>query len=157
MEADQAATHLDSGIHPGVGGHASIPSWQTERRISFANGFWWYHDPGRKNAIRLDSLFVECEWNVSLLCRRLGIGRRTFARMTEESIGITVKAWLRQIRIVKASHLLREGHKIKHLSQRLGFRHKADFSHEFRKLVGLSPSAYVKSEQSRVFRPDSNS
>lgn len=157
MEADQAATHLDSGIHPGVGGHASIRPCQTERRISCDNGFWWYHDPGKKNAIRLDSLFTECKWNVSLLCRTLGIGRRTFTRVTEESIGITVKAWLRQIRIVKACHLLREGQEIRHLSRKLGFRHKSDFSHEFWKLVGLSPSAYAKSEQSRVFRPDSNS
>lgn len=155
MEPDKAATQLDFGILSGVGGQAKLRPCQVERRISFDSGFWWYHDPIRDHAIRLDSLFSECKWNVAHLCQALGIGRRTFTRITEESIGITVKTWLRQIRIVKACHLLREGQKIEHLSHKLGFRHKSDFSHEFRKLLGLSPSAYAKSELSRIFRPES--
>lgn len=101
----------------------------------------------------LDPLFLVCGWNVNLLAASLGVGHRTFTRLTEESIGITAKVWLRQIRIVRSQHLLREGHKIERVSCMLGFRHKADFTHEFHKLVGVCPSTFARSEQRRLFDP----
>lgn len=118
-------------------------------RIRFVSGFWWFVDPHRSHSICLDPLFWQSGWKVGSLCELLGIGRRTFARAVEESIGITGKAWLRQLRAVAACHLLREGGEIKSLADRLGFRHNTDFANEFKKQVGVSPSYYMKSEQSR--------
>lgn len=99
--------------------------------------------------VRLDPMFRESKWNVSSLCGTLEIGYRTFARLVEDSLGITVKVWLRQIRIVSACHRLREGCKINSLAQQMGFRYESDFAREFKKLVGVSPSFYMKSEYSR--------
>jgi AraC-like DNA-binding protein len=79
----------------------------------------------------------------------LGVGKRTFARVVEESIGISGKLWLRRLRIVKARHMLREGGEIKSVAKQLGFDDNASFANEFKKLIGVSPTFYIKSEQSR--------
>ena len=97
----------------------------------------------------MDRLFFECEWNLDYMCDALGIAKRTFARTVETSLGITGKVWLRQIRIVAASHLLREEGKIETVAQSLGFRHPSDFTREFKKMVGVPPSHYVKKEHER--------
>lgn len=119
------------------------------RKIVFLNGSWWFFDPEQNRNVRLDRLFERCEWNVGSLCDTLGIEKRTFARITERSLGINGKFWLRQIRIVAACHLLREEGKIEVVARALGFRDPSDFTREFKKLVGVSPSRYMKAEYSR--------
>jgi AraC-like DNA-binding protein len=141
------STSSEAAAHIGEQGRES-------RRITQTTGFWWFHDPIANRTVLLDTLFEKCGWNLTSLSKTLGIGTRTFARITEESLGITGKKWLRRIRIVRAGHLLREGNEIDEVARSLGFHHKSDFSHEFRKLVGPSPSEFVKSEQGRMFRPD---
>ena len=119
------------------------------QRIVFADGFWWFLDPDQNRCVWLDPRFEECGWRVGVLGESLGMGKRTFARVAEESLGITGKVWLRQIRIVAACHLLREQCKIAAVASRLGFGHAGDFTREFKALVGVSPSCYVKAEHSR--------
>jgi AraC-like DNA-binding protein len=121
----------------------------SRRNIAFSNGFWWFLDPDRNKSVCLDLLFERCEWNVESLCDAIGIEKRTFARITERSLGISGKFWLRQIRIVAACHLLREEGKIEVVARSLGFRHASDFTREFKKLMGVSPSRYKKAEYSR--------
>lgn len=129
---------------------------RSKPRIVFSHGFWWYHDPGRNFVIKMNQMFAECDWSVGRLCGLLGVGKRTFARIVEESVGISGKVWLRQLRAVEACHLLREGGEITSLAERLGFRHNSDFTHEFKKLVGVSPTFYMKSEQSRSLQIRAN-
>ena len=119
------------------------------QRIHFSHGRWWLFDPALGRNIRLDPIIARCGWNVGRLCQSLGIGRRTFSRMVEEGLGISCKRWLREIRIVIACHLLREGNKIESVAHALGFRHVSDFTKEFKKLVGVPPSLYVKAEHTR--------
>lgn len=137
--------------------HDGLPIFRqrtlASRRIVIMHGLWWFCDADANRIVRLDNLFADCGWNVARLSRLLGLGTRTFSRITEESLGISAKAWLRQIRIVRASHLLREGHKIEIVSQTLGFRHKSDFTNEFRSLFKITPSAYAKSELMRIYAP----
>jgi AraC family transcriptional regulator len=91
----------------------------------------------------------DCGWNVGKLAKSLGVGRRTFARVVEQSLGITGKVWLRQIRMVAACHMLREDCKITSLAHSLRFRDVRDFAREFKKMVGVSPSFYRKAENAR--------
>ncbi|OYU43887.1 MAG: hypothetical protein CFE44_15925 [Burkholderiales bacterium PBB4] len=120
------------------------------QKVAFSCGFWWYLDPERKSAVRLDPHFWRCGWRVEQLCVLLGVGKRTFGRVVVESLGITTKNWLRQIRIVAACHMIREGWKIKCLANALGIGDEADFTREFKKLIGVSPSYFRKSELSRA-------
>ena len=58
------------------------------------------------------------------------------------SLGITAKQWLRQLRVVRAMHLLREGCQAKEVAMELEFRYRSDFTREFHTLVGMTPSAF---------------
>ena len=129
------------------------PRHQGRQRIRYLSGFWWFFRPANNQEIVLDRLFGRCNWRVDRLCAHLGIGKRTFSRMVEEDLGIKSKLWLRQIRIVRACHLLREECKIEHVAQKLGFRQLSDFDRDFRKLVGVSPTFYRDSERSRSEYP----
>lgn len=119
------------------------------RRIRFSNGRWWLVDQEADRSIQLDPEIERCAWNVGILCKNLGIGCRTFSRLMEESLGITGKRWLRELRIVRACHLLREDCKIEGVARTLRFKHLPDFTLEFRKLLGVSPSEYMRRERSR--------
>ena len=123
-------------------------------RISIRNEFWWFDDPYRNRSICLDPLFNGCAWNLGRLAKHLGVGDRTLARIIEESIGINGKTWLRNVRIVRASHLLRESPKIEALARTLGFSQHSDLTREFKKLVGVLPSEFQKQERKRAFLPE---
>lgn len=136
----------------------SIPSLTDRRprrpRITIHHGYWWFEDPGRNEPFRLDPLFVPCGWNLRNLAAALGIGERTLARVIKDSIGQTGKTWLRNIRIVRATHLLRESPKIEILARHLGFSQHSDLTREFKKLVGVLPSEFLKQERRRFNPPD---
>jgi AraC-like DNA-binding protein len=117
--------------------------------VAFELGHWWYFEPAADRAVMLDPLFAECSWNVGALSDRLEIGTRMFTRMVEDSLGVNAKIWLRNIRIVKACHLLREGGKIQRVARCVGFSHASELTREFKQLVGVSPSFYKRSERTR--------
>ena len=116
----------------------------TDRRIVFENGFWWFCDErdGRKENMRL--YLQSCGWTVSDLCESLGIPERTFRRIVEESLGISAKRWLRELRAVKACHLLLDLPAVDDVARELGFSHVAGFSREFSKIIGQSPSKFIQ-------------
>lgn len=117
-------------------------------QIFFTCGKWWLSRPCGERSTWLDPLFREAGWNVGKLCELLALGKRTFARAVQRSLGRTAKVWLRENRIVVACHLLREEEKIGFTAKQLGFRHEADFTREFRKLIGVTPSAFRERERS---------
>lgn len=102
----------------------------------------------------LDPLLRDCKWNVARICGMLEIGERTFARIALRSLGITPKDWLCRLRAVNARRLLRETGKVEPVASMLGFGHVADFSREFRRQTGVTPSFYLQSERSRMFNCD---
>ncbi len=122
-------------------------------RIACAHRLWWLARPGCDTAICLDPLLRRSGWNVSELARILGTGTRTLTRAIESSTGMTAKSWLRRQRAVTARHLLREGWKIEALSAELGFRNPSAFTREFKSVMGVTPSIYLRQEQSRFFLP----
>lgn len=79
-------------------------------------------------------------WNVERMAARLGLGEKTFARLTEACLGISAKQWMRQVMALRACRLLREGWKVSSVGRELGFENEGNFSAEFKKLVGISPS-----------------
>jgi AraC-like DNA-binding protein len=129
------------------------PSTRSNRktqRIESTDGFWWFVDEAMDRRIPLEPIFQKCRWKLGRLCKTLGLERRTFARMVKHNVGIPGKKWLRQLRVVVACRLIREGMKIKAVANHLGFRDDSDFAREFRDHMEMSPSAYRKSERSRA-------
>ena len=158
MGRKYAMTHDDldpvepSGFHSAYRRRAESKhvSRNSRRKIFVHSYYWWYSDPMGKGVIKLNPVFHQCGWNIGRLAGLLGLGERTFARVVQESLGMTGKVWLRQVRIVAACHLLRECDKIEPLAISLGFRYHGDFSREFKKLVGVLPSEFVRAERSRA-------
>lgn len=118
------------------------------------DGQWVFRDPSRNREIPLNPIFEAGRWHLGRIGQSLGISRRTLARIIEESLGIAGKTWLRDIRIVRARHLIREGGKIGHLALSLGYRHSQDFTRVFRSQMGVSPTEFLETEQQRMFRPE---
>lgn len=122
---------------------------RNRRKIVNHAGTWWLLDFRTKSALPLDPLFQEAGWNVSALSAAVNMELRTFMRIVDRSLGINAKIWLRQLRVVAACHMIREEGRIEPVAARLGFHYESDFAREFRKLVGVSPSEYLKSELAR--------
>ena len=119
------------------------------QKIVFSDGICWFRDPARGVEIKLNPLLLQCRWRVNALCALLKIAPRTFNRLVEEGLGTTGSRWLRENRIVAACYLLREGVKIRTLAARLGFSNNANFTREFRKLIGVTPSEFIRQESFR--------
>lgn len=121
-----------------------------QKKFILSNGCWIYQDKNGGSII-LNKLVGQSHWNVNALSEMLGLTPREFRIYFERSFGIIPKKWLRHERISTAMHLLREGEKIEVVSLKLGFKDASDFSKEFRALVHVTPSYYVRSELSRAF------
>jgi AraC-like DNA-binding protein len=141
----------------GIGGskNKDLPR-KCARKIVMRNGQWIFLDPIQQREIPLNPIFESGRWHLERIGQTLGISRRTLARIVENSLGVAGKTWLRDIRIVRARHLIREGGKIGHVARSLGYRHSQDFTRVFRSQMGLSPTEFLESEQQRMFRPEKN-
>jgi AraC-like DNA-binding protein len=109
--------------------------------LSFDRGLWWYRCPSR-GKIKISGLIHESSFRIEKVILGLGVGRRTFERAVEGSIGIPAGIWLRQQRAVESRHRLRAGSTVKELAAEYGFRHQWDFSAEFKRWHGVSPSRF---------------
>jgi AraC-like DNA-binding protein len=117
------------------------------RRIYHAEGCWWFDDLCGQRRVKLDPIFEKIGWRMSGLAEYLGLGNRTLARLVEGSVGVKGKLWIRNIRIVLVCRLLREGMKIEVVATALGFGRHSDLTREFKKLMGTTPSEYIRMEQ----------
>lgn len=84
----------------------------------------------------------QVSFDTSTLVRRLGLTRRTFERLVNQSLGVTPGFWLRQEKAVAATFHLLEGKAIKEVSLLLGFKHQTDFCKEFKYWHKVTPSRY---------------
>ncbi len=80
------------------------------------------------------------------LSRKAGISRFHLSRQFSEATGISPMAYFHQLKIRKACELLdTTGLCIKEISLSLGFRSPYYFSESFKRVMGISPTAYRKS------------
>ncbi len=113
------------------------------RALWFADGRWWFRPHGTEQASEISSLMRSTRYDAEALANALRLGERTFRRMVKESFGVSPGFWLRRERAVAIRHQLREGVRIKQLSSHYGFKNPSDFSAEFRRWYGISPSSFV--------------
>lgn len=82
--------------------------------------------------------------NVSLgeLTRLVGIGPYALIRAFRAEVGLPPHAFLNQIRINRARHLLRRGDSLADTALSSGFVDQSHFTKHFKKLVGVTPGNY---------------
>ncbi len=113
-----------------------------QRRLWFANGFWWYSCPSRKLDYEISSLIRKHGFRSDRIASSLGLSERSFHRLINDSLGISPGIWLRQERAVASRYRLRGGASVKELAFEYGFKHPGDFTNEFKLWHGVAPRLY---------------
>lgn len=84
------------------------------------------------------------DFNVEVLCKKVGVSRAQLHRKMKELIGITTSEFLRNIRLEKAVELLKEGKiNVTQVAYSVGFNNQTHFSTVFKSHYGVSPTEYV--------------
>ncbi len=77
------------------------------------------------------------------VCAASGLSTRTFQRRCEQELGFTWRAFLREVRVMRAMELLaRREHAIGFVAQATGFSSLGAFTTSFTQRIGLPPSEY---------------
>lgn len=100
----------------------------------------------------LGQIAREVEYHLPSLGARVGISDRHLRRVFEEGLGISPKDWLRQVRMVAARSLLREGSPIKEVAINLGFTNPNMFSREFQLFHGVKPTDFQRKEHLYILK-----
>lgn len=102
--------------------------------------------------LSLGQMAREVVYHLPTLGARMGISDRHLRRVFEQGLGISPKDWLRQVRMVAARSLLREGSPIKEVAINLGFTNPSMFSREFQFFHGVRPTDFQRKEYLHILR-----
>ncbi len=75
---------------------------------------------------------------------RVGTSDRTIERLFMQETGLTFHRWREQMRVLKSLTLLSSGRAVKNVALELGFANPSTFITMFRKIMGVTPGAYLK-------------
>jgi AraC-like DNA-binding protein len=81
-------------------------------------------------------------WAVSELAAMCGYHPIHFAKLFKEEIGLLPKHYIIGERIKRAKRALLQGEKVEVISEKLGFTSIHYFSHQFKRLTGLTPTEF---------------
>lgn len=102
--------------------------------------------------LSLGQIARDAVYHLPSLATRMGISDRHLRRVFEEGLGISPKDWLRQLRMVAARSLLREGSPIKEVAIDLGFTNSSMFSREFQLFHGVKPTDFQRREHLHILK-----
>jgi AraC-like DNA-binding protein/mannose-6-phosphate isomerase-like protein (cupin superfamily) len=88
-------------------------------------------DPGDRRSLK--------DW-----AERVGTSDRTIERLFMQETGLTFHRWREQMRVLKSLTLLGSGRAVKNVALELGFANPSTFITMFRKIMGVTPGAYLK-------------
>ncbi|MBB4199972.1 AraC-like DNA-binding protein [Rhodoblastus sphagnicola] len=81
--------------------------------------------------------------SLAALARSSGASTRTLARLAHEEFGCALSVWRQQARILAAAPMLIAGESVIRTSQALGYETPGAFSAMFKRIVGVTPRAFV--------------
>lgn len=85
-------------------------------------------------------LAKETNWHAAALAKKCGVSVRTLERYLLKQMGKSPKAWLAEQRQLQAFELLGNGLSVKEAATSLGYAHATQFSHNFKRYWGKSPT-----------------
>ena len=87
------------------------------------------------------------EWEIEEVARRAATSRRQVQRAFADA-GVTWRDWLCHVRMQHAARLLAEpGSSVRKVAGRVGYRQPSQFAKAFRRVHGVSPSAFAMSRR----------
>jgi AraC-like DNA-binding protein len=85
--------------------------------------------------------------SLDALGREVGASGRTLTRLFRQDVGMTFPQWRTQLRLYRALALLAEGQSVTTVGRRCGFATTSAFIDVFRRSLGHTPGAYLRSRQ----------
>lgn len=82
--------------------------------------------------------------NLKEWAQHVGTSDRTVERLFMQETGLTFHRWREQMRVLRSLTLLGSGHAVKNVALELGFANPSTFITMFRKIMGVTPGAYLK-------------
>lgn len=96
-----------------------------------------------RKAVAYLQTHLEEKIQLSELAKELHLSERNFRKRFTEEMGVSPKAYLQTARLQRARELLRAGEQsINEISEAVGYYSQFQFSRDFKKEFGLTPSAY---------------
>ncbi|GAB5553123.1 MAG: hypothetical protein Sapg2KO_27140 [Saprospiraceae bacterium] len=90
--------------------------------------------------------------NIKLLSQELDTNEKYLSQAINQILGISFTQWINTFRVEEAKvQLLQSSNQhltLEAIGQQCGFRSKSSFFNAFKKITGLTPNAYVKSQDS---------
>jgi AraC-like DNA-binding protein/quercetin dioxygenase-like cupin family protein len=74
----------------------------------------------------------------------VGASGRTLARLARRELGVPFSYWRQQVKVFSALPLLDSGAPISLIAASLGYQTSSAFTETFRKMLGVTPSQYIK-------------
>ncbi len=68
---------------------------------------------------------------------------RSLTRKFERQLGMTLAAYIRLRRVIKAAEMIALGHRIADAREKCGFQSSTGFANTFKRLMGVTPSVYA--------------
>lgn len=103
------------------------------------------NDKSISKALRLIHAEPERAWTIESLASEAAMSRAAFARRFKELAGLTVFAYLTEIRMQRASELLKTtAQPINAIADQVGYQSDLTFANAFKRHHGISPSRFRK-------------
>jgi AraC-like DNA-binding protein len=120
---------------------ASLLQRHAEQRVTFATPLP-AADPRVKRVRELIDTQPAAEITLEQMSSVAGIGRFHLVRSFARAYGMTPHAWQIQCRLVRARHLIDQGHALADAAALAGFCDQSHLTHRFRRAYGITPGEY---------------
>jgi AraC-like DNA-binding protein len=120
-----------------------LRAWADDQRPGEAGWLGALRDPILARALGLMHGEPGRDWNMAELARRVGTSRATLTRRFATDVKQSPHAYLTQLRMHEAAHLLREtAGSLGTIAERVGYRSEFAFNRAFHREMGAPPGAY---------------
>ena len=112
-------------------------------------------EEGKPTIHLLRTLAPCCDYNAVKLAKRLKISLRHLHRIFAATFAQTPQDWLNEARLVRAKQMLLTARSVKEVAFTLRFRGASQFSRDFRRRFGLTPSSLLSAGATHMGDPGS--
>ena len=103
-------------------------------------------DPRLNRLVEEISPHPETDRSLERWARRLGMSERSLQREFQRETGVTIGQWRQQLRILVALEKLSDGMSVTDTCFSVGYNNVSAFIKAFKKIVGVTPLEYSKSQ-----------